>query len=63
MVLFFCLNTAIALYTAVIADLQMWALYNGLISYLAVGTLFGVEFLIRQIIRKRHQPPTTKLKF
>lgn len=44
---FFVVNAAIALWTALWAPLQVWTLYNGLISYLLMGLLFGVEFLVR----------------
>lgn len=44
---FFVVNTAIAAYTAAFASREAWALYNGLISYLAMGALFLGERLLR----------------
>lgn len=49
---FFIINGGIALYTVLKADLALWTLYNGLISYLAMGTLFGSEYLIRRHLEK-----------
>lgn len=50
---FFVVNGTLALYTALQPDLALWALYNGLISYLAIGTLFAAEWLVRQRVRRR----------
>lgn len=51
---FFVLNSIIALYTAILNDIEIWTLYNGLISYILIGCLMTVEFVIRFIIRKSH---------
>ena len=53
---FFVLNGSIAAYTALYSSLATWTLYNGLISYLLMGTLFGGEFLLRLRIRKQPAP-------
>lgn len=45
------LNTALALYTALYASMAIWTLYNGLLSYLLIGTVFLVELLIRRRVR------------
>jgi|RhiMethySRZTD1v2_1073278.scaffolds.fasta_scaffold34047_7 uncharacterized membrane protein len=45
---FFVLNGAIAAWTAVYASREAWALYNGVIAYLAMGTLFAGERLLRR---------------
>jgi uncharacterized membrane protein len=45
-------NTLIALYTALYASLATWTLYNGLLSYLLIGTAFVVEYLIRGRVRR-----------
>lgn len=45
---FFCLNAAVAAYTAVAANISHWALYNGLISYLIIGLLLVGEWLYRR---------------
>lgn len=50
---FFVLNGAIALWTALGASMEIWALYNGLISYLLMGALLGAEFLVRGALRAR----------
>jgi len=52
--LFFIINGSIATYTALSGDLALWTLYNGLISYLLMGLLFGIEFLIRIYVKKQH---------
>jgi uncharacterized membrane protein len=46
--LFFVVNGAIAAYTAAFASREIWALYNGLIAYLLMGTLFAGERLFRR---------------
>ena len=45
--LFFCINGSIALYTALYSSIAQWTLYNGLISYILMGTLISVEWLVR----------------
>ncbi|MFC0309033.1 hypothetical protein ACFFHK_04845 [Gallibacterium trehalosifermentans] len=45
--LFFVLNGSVAFYTALFADLSLWTLYNGVISYILMATLFVTEWLIR----------------
>ncbi len=50
---FFLLNASIAAWTASYASLETWTLYNGLISYIAIGLLMAVEFLLRQRILRR----------
>ncbi len=32
---------------------QVWAVYNGGISYVLMGTLFAVEFIVRKIVNKK----------
>ncbi len=51
---FFVLNGGLSLLTALYASEAVWALYNGLISYLMMGLLFGVEWLFRQRLRAAH---------
>ncbi len=53
--LFFIVNAAIALYTALFASIAAWTLYNGLISYGLMGLLFGGEWLVRQWVRKKER--------
>ncbi|MGF1755265.1 hypothetical protein L4C33_16930, partial [Vibrio makurazakiensis] len=49
--LFFVINGSIALYTC-FQSLEVWTLYNGLISYLLAGSLFSIEWLVRQKVRQ-----------
>lgn len=48
---FFVLNGAVALWTALRASNEAWALYNGFISYLLMGLLFAGEWLVRRRVR------------
>ena len=45
---FLAINCTIAVWTALFASRDTWALYNGLIAYLLMGVLFGGEWLLRQ---------------
>jgi len=49
--LFFSINGSIALYTALYSSLEQWTLYNGLISYLLMGTLMSIEWLVRRKVK------------
>ncbi|WP_339927102.1 hypothetical protein [uncultured Cobetia sp.] len=51
---FFIFNASIAGWTALHADLATWTLYNGLISYVLMGLLFGGEWLVRRRLRSSH---------
>jgi len=44
---FFAANAAVCTALALLADLWLWTLYTGVISYLLMGLLFGAEFLVR----------------
>ncbi|WP_406564529.1 COG4648 family protein [Acinetobacter qingfengensis] len=48
---FFIINALIALVTVLFASNQIWAVYNGFISYLLMGVLLLGEW----VLRKRHQ--------
>lgn len=48
---FFLANGAISGWTAMLGNEKIWALYNGLISYLLMGLLLGGEWLVRQRVR------------
>lgn len=50
--LFFIVNGAIALSTAIWATEAVWSLYTGVISYVLMGLLFGGEFLYRQRFKR-----------
>lgn len=47
--LFFIINAAIASYTVTLS-LATWTLYNGLVSYLLMGTLMAAEYAYRKLI-------------
>lgn len=51
---FFLLNGAAAFATAIWASEAIWSLYTGVISYVLMGVLFGVEFLVRLRFRSQH---------
>ncbi|OGB23133.1 MAG: hypothetical protein A3I66_09005 [Burkholderiales bacterium RIFCSPLOWO2_02_FULL_57_36] len=51
---FFAINGAIALSTALWASPAVWSIYNGVVSYLLMGLLFGGEFLTRLYFKRRH---------
>lgn len=51
---FFALNGAIALGTALYASEAVWSLYNGAVSYLLMGLLFGAEYLLRLRFKRLH---------
>lgn len=50
---FFAANAAIAAGLALWADSAAWALWNGLLSYVAMGLLMLVEWLVRRRVRAR----------
>jgi uncharacterized membrane protein len=49
---FFVCNGVLATATAVWASEAFWALYNGLLSYAAMGILMGLEWCVRQRVRR-----------
>jgi len=53
--LFFGVNGAIALGTALFASNAAWSLYNGVIAYLLMGAMFGGEYLLRMRLKRRLQ--------
>jgi len=51
----FCLvNLLISIATVFLPE-KWWALYNGFISYVAIGTMFAVEYIVRVILRKKYR--------
>lgn len=50
---FFVGNGTAAVYTALYADRETWALYNGFVAYLLMGALFGGEWVYRRCRVKR----------
>lgn len=52
--IFFALNGAAALVTALWASATVWMLYNGLIAYILMGLLFVGEYCIRWRFKRLH---------
>lgn len=50
---FFIINGAISLYTYLYCSVEQWTLYNGLISYIFIGAIGALEYLVRITLRKR----------
>ena len=50
---FFC-NGLIAAYTIWFCSIEIWTLYNGLISYMIMGIIFAAEYLIRLKKKREH---------
>lgn len=50
---FFALNGAAALGTALYASEAAWSLYNGVIAYVLMGILFACEYLARMRMKRR----------
>lgn len=53
--LFFMANGSISAFTAIYSSMEIWSLYNGFISYILMGSLFVIEYLIRIRVRKQYQ--------
>ena len=51
---FLFVNLSISVATVFMSD-KVWALYNACISYIALGVMFGVEYIVRVILRARHR--------
>ena len=51
---FFAINGLIALWTALAQNAKIWAIYNGLISYILIGALFVTEFIYRQYAKRKN---------
>ncbi len=49
---FFVVNGLIALATVLAGNDELWALYNGLVSYMLMGLLLGGEWLYRKVVLK-----------
>ena len=50
---FFIINGGISVYTAFFASEEVWAVYNGGISYVLMGLLFAIEYIIRIGVNKK----------
>ncbi|MGA8890645.1 MAG: hypothetical protein WB493_03685 [Anaeromyxobacteraceae bacterium] len=46
---FFVLNGAAAAWLAVAGTREAWALYSGVVSYVAMGVLFAGEYVVRKV--------------
>jgi len=49
---FFVVNGLISIWTSTLS-LEAWTLYNGFLSYCAIGVLFGVEYVFRLFYYRR----------
>lgn len=56
---FFVLNGAIAAGTALSGDLKLWTWWNGLLSYGAMGLMFGAEYLLRCRLKAQERAQRT----
>lgn len=50
---FFLANGLASLYTAACASIEIWAFYNGFLSYTLMGVLFAGEWLVRRSVRSK----------
>lgn len=53
---FFMLNGAMALFTALYGDMWLWTTWNGAIAYLLMGMLMAGEWWVRRRVIKRAVP-------
>ncbi len=51
---FFLVNASMAAYTTFGTSIEVWTLYNGLISYILIGLVFSGEYAIRCVVRRKH---------
>lgn len=51
---FFIVNGTLAAITALWGSDTQWLLYNGVIAYVLMGVLGGVEWLVRQRVKRQH---------
>ena len=56
-VCFFILNITIATFTVFWSGMKLWMIWNGCLSYIAMGLLFTVEFIVRVIKQKKDSKP------
>ena len=50
---FFILNGSVSVWTAFFASDRAWSIYNGGISYVLMGLLFAVEFIVRRRVDEK----------
>ena len=46
-------NCVVSFITVFLSE-EIWALFNGIVSYILIGTLFFVEYIIRAILKKKN---------
>lgn len=52
---FFILNGSIAAGTVFFCSMEIWTLYNGLIAYILIGLIAGLEYLVRKRVKRKHE--------
>ncbi len=55
-------NTAVSAATGLWGTLEIWTLWNGLLSYVLMGGLFAGEFIYRKLARRRGDAPHPALR-
>lgn len=50
---FFIINSIISASTAIFFDEKIWTIYNCCISYVIMGMIFVIEFIVRSFVNKR----------
>lgn len=50
---FLFINLAVSFATVFVSE-KIWTLYNACISYIALGVMFGVEYIVRIILRAKY---------
>ncbi len=60
---FFICNGSISAFTAFCASDEVWSVYNGGISYVLMGLMFAVEFIVRKQVNKKMPQVYTISKF
>lgn len=53
--IFIAANLIVSMWTVLYASMQVWAIYNGLVSYILMAALFLGELIYRKFIRKAGQ--------
>lgn len=49
----FC-NLTLSVITVFLPE-KIWAIYNGCISYIAIGTMFAVEYIVRKVLKRSQE--------
>ena len=48
---FLFINFLISVWTLFLSD-EIWIIYNGFVSYILVGLMFGIEYIVRIVLQK-----------